>query len=482
MPDPAPKSILVVDDDQHLRSILGDILAHEGYHVVMAESGEKALDRLEKQEVNLVLTDLKMPGMGGHKLFEDCSRRWPQIPVVILTAHGTVDEALEMIRQGAYDYIAKPYNTQDLLIRISRALERERLMVENQALRNQLVLQEKEYVFGDEPAINAVMEKVQAVAATDFPVVLMGESGTGKEVVARLIHRRSQRAAGPFVPVNCGAIPRELFESELFGHVKGAFTGATSDRKGLFEEATSGTLFLDEIGEISLEHQVKLLRVIQEGEVKRVGENLQRKFDVRIIAASNRDLLAMLKAGTFREDLYYRICVMPIVVPPLRRRKGDILPLALLFLERESVQSGKDVKGFTRAAMDKLLAYPWHGNIRELENKVKQSLILAAEELIDEDEILLDDQSAAPAAIEDTPPLKGEPAPTLTAGGVTPGAGEHTLNEARRDFERRYLIGVLRKNRGNATMAAKEAGKHRSEFYYLLKKHGITPADFREEA
>ncbi|HKY31948.1 MAG TPA: sigma-54 dependent transcriptional regulator [Candidatus Polarisedimenticolia bacterium] len=500
MSAPSHKSILIVDDDKDLRSILGDILADEGYHIVLADSGEQALERLGKQHVNLVLTDLKMPGMTGQQLFEACSRRYPYLPVVILTAHGTVDEALGMIREGAYDYIAKPYNTQDLLMRISRALEREQLMVENSKLREQLVQRDREYVFGDEPAINEVMARVNAVAATDFPVVLLGESGTGKEVLARVVHRRSQRAAGPFVPVNCGAIPRELFESELFGHVKGAFTGATADRKGLFEEASGSTLFLDEVSEITPEHQVKLLRAIQEGEIKRVGDNIQRKVDVRIVAATNRDLLSMVKAGQFREDLYYRICVMPITVPPLRERRGDILPLAVHFLERERAQTGKNVTGFSRAAMDTLLNYSWPGNIRELENKVKQSLILASGELIDVGDILLDDRSAVSlfAARPAEPPvlvreealvavggdMPSRPAPQAGALLAADGARDQTptLNEARRDFERRYLIGVLRRNRGNATMAAREAGKHRSEFYYLLKKHGISPADFREEA
>ncbi len=470
-----PKSILIVDDDKDLRSILGDILGQEGYRILLADSGEKAIERLAGEPVNLVLTDLKMPGMGGHKLFEDCSSRWPHLPVVILTAHGTVDEALTMIRQGAYDYIAKPYNTQDLLMRISRALEREQLMVENLQLREQLVRKEKEYVFGKEPAMTLVMDRVNAVAATDFPVVLMGESGTGKEVLARVIHQRSLRAAGSFVPVNCGAIPRELFESELFGHVRGAFTGATSDRKGLFEEASSGTLFLDEISEIAPEHQVKLLRVLQEGEVKRVGDNLQRKVDVRLIAATNRDLPLMVKEGRFREDLYYRVCVMPIVVPPLRERKGDILPLALYFLERERAQTGKKVTGFSRAALDKLLGYSWPGNIRELENKVKQSLILAPGELIEEGDLLL----------EDGPPREAPREPGSAVSRVSPEEGvrpnPQSLNEARKRFEREYLVGVLRKNRGNATLAARDAGKHRSEFYYLLKKHGISPAEFRDE-
>ncbi len=478
-----PKSILIVDDDKDLRSILGDILADEGFRIALAESSEAALDRLESQEFNLLLTDLKMPGMDGHELFKECSRRWPNLPVVILTAHGTVDEALEMIRQGAYDYIAKPYNTQDLLMRISRALEREELMAENLALKKQLDIA-KEYVFGDEPAIQDVLARIDAVAATDFSVVLMGESGTGKEVLAREVHRRSGRASAPFVPVNCGAIPRELFESELFGHVKGAFTGASAERKGLFEEASSGTLFLDEISEIASEHQVKLLRAIQEGEIKRVGDNVQRKIDVRIIAATNRDLLAMTKTGTFREDLYYRISVMPIVVPPLRERKGDILPLAFHFLERGRLQTGRGVTGFSRGAIDKLLAYPWPGNIRELENKIKQSLIMCSGEVIGVDDLLLEERRPVPShpgRSASGPPADGD------GRGRRPESAAHsaqrlTLGDARREFEKAYLVEVLRRTRGNASEAAREAGKHRSEFYTLLKKHGLAPADFREDS
>ena len=467
----ASRSILIVDDDKDLRFILGDILSQEGYHVMLAASGEEALKRLEKEPINLLVTDMKMPGLSGHELFEQTVRKWPHIPVVILTAHGNVDEALQMIRQGAYDYIAKPYNTQDLLMRISRALEREQLVVENRQLRKQLQLS-REHVFGDEPAVKDVLARVDAVAVTDFPVVLMGESGTGKEVLAREIHLRSGRSSAAFVPVNCGAIPRELFESELFGHMKGSFTGATADRKGLFEEASRGTLFLDEISEIAAEHQVKLLRAIQEQEVKRVGDNTQRTVDVRIIAATNRDLAQMVKGGTFREDLYYRICVMPIRVPPLRERRGDILPLALHFLQRETAQTGRSIQGFTRSAMDKLLAYPWPGNIRELENKVKQSLILAPGEMIDEDDLMLEGPVAGPSS------LSG-PSPALPAGDPDQPMG--TLTDARQQFERGYLIGILKRHRGNATSAAKEAGKHRSEFYYLLKKHGLTAADYRED-
>ncbi len=464
------KSIMIVDDDEDLRVILRDILCGEGYNILTASSGKEALEQIPEAKVNLVLTDLKMPGLSGQELFEKCSKHWPDLPVVILTAHGTVDEALEMIHRGAYDYIAKPYNTQDLLMRISRALEREELMVENRQLRERLT-QTGDFVLGNEQSMNQVLDRVNAVAMTDFPVVLTGESGTGKEVLARLVHGRSRRSSGPFVPVNCGAIPRDLFESEIFGHMKGAFTGATADRAGLFEEASSGTLFLDEISEISPEHQVKLLRAIQEQEIKRVGDNVQRKVDVRLVAATNRDLLAMVKEGKFREDLYYRVCVMPIQVPPLRERRGDILPLALHFLERERAQTGKEVEGFTRAALDKLLGYGWPGNIRELENKVKQSLILAPGRMIEQQDILLEGDSLEATGRADGGSAGGESMP--------PGL---SLAEARMRFERRYLIGVLERHHGNATMAARDAGKHRSEFYQLLKRHGISPSDFRAGA
>ncbi len=477
MPASSGKNLLIVDDDRDLRTILGDILADEGYQVALAESGEKAMRRLEGPDghhINLVLTDLKMPGMGGHQLFRDCIQRWPHIPVLILTAHGTVDEALHMIREGAYDYIAKPYNTQDLLMRISRALEHEQLMVENQQLRA-LVKADRRFVESNEPSMKQVLARIDAAAVTDFPIVLMGESGTGKEVLARLAHSRSQRSTGPFVPVNCGAIPRELFESELFGHVRGAFTGATADRKGLFEEASGGTLFLDEIGEIAPEHQVKLLRALQEGEIKRVGDNLQRKIDTRIIAASNRDLQAMVRAGTFREDLYYRICVMPMPVPPLRARRGDILPLAAHFLERERTATGRNVTGFSRSALAKLMAYDWPGNIRQLENKVRQSLILASGEVINDDEILLDEE-LTPAFGSPSGAASAAPAPRAAQAPTLP------LNEARLVFEKDYLVGLLRRHRGNATSAAREAGKHRSELYALLKKHGIAPGEFRDES
>ncbi len=451
-------SILVADDDPSLRELLADLLASQGYKAVAVANGREALAALQAERFHLVLTDLKMPGMGGGRLVEECLKQWPGVPLIVLTAYGSIEDALELIRKGVYDYISKPHKEKDLLLTIARALERERLTSEITRLREALESRERDRILGDDAAMQQALARAEAVAATDFPVVLLGESGTGKELLARFIHAHSSRHGAPFVPLNCGAIPRELFESELFGHVRGAFTGATGDRTGLFEEATGGTLFLDEISEIAAEHQVKLLRALQEGEIKRVGESGVRRVNVRILSASNRDLAAAMREGRVREDLYYRISVMTIRLPPLRERRGDLLPLAQHFLEREGAAMGKKTSGFTRAAAQKLLAHSWPGNVRELENRIKQALVLAAGDQIDTEDLLLEEEPLRRAAAA---------------------AERLSLNEARRRFEREYLVDVLRRNRGNATAAARESGKHRSEFYDLLKRHGLQPADFR---
>jgi two-component system response regulator GlrR len=470
-------SILLADDDPSLRELLADLLNSQGYRTVAVGNGREAMEALEKDRFHLLLTDLRMPGMGGGRLVEECLKRWPDLPLIVLTAYGSIEDALELIRKGVYDYIPKPHKEKDLLLRIARALERERLTSEISRLREALKDRRQEKILGDDPAVRQALARAEAVAATDFPVVLMGDSGTGKELFARFIHAHSARHAAPFVAVNCGAIPRELFESEIFGYAKGAFTGAHAEKRGLFEDADGGTLFLDEIVEIASEHQVKLLRVLQEGEIKRVGENAPRHVNVRIVSASNRDLAAAVREGRLREDLYYRLNVMPIRLPPLRDRRGDILPLAQHLLDRESSAMGKAMRGFTRAAAEKVLMYPWPGNVRELENKIKQALVLASGDQIDATDLLLEDGNLLDA---------GRAGPHAEPGGKEseepghkPAAAFPSFNEARRSFERDYLIEVLRRNRGNATAAAREAGKHRSEFYDLIKRHGLQPADFR---
>ncbi|HXI01778.1 MAG TPA: sigma-54 dependent transcriptional regulator [Candidatus Saccharimonadales bacterium] len=463
-------SILIVDDDPSLRELITDLLASQGYRPVAVANGREAIAALEKERFHLVLTDLRMPGMSGERLVEECIERWPHLPLIVLTAYGSIEDALELIRKGVYDYIPKPHKEKDLLLRIARALERERLTSEITRLRKVIAQRERERIFTEDPAVQEALAKAEAVAGTDYPVVLMGESGTGKELFARFIHAKSARQGGPFVPVNSGAIPRELFESELFGHAKGAFTGASAARRGLFEEAEGGTLFLDEVAEIPQDQQVKLLRALQEGEVKRIGDNVVRRLDVRIICATNRDLAREVSERRLREDLYYRINVMPIRLPPLRERKTDLVPLARHLLEREAAAMGRSMGGFTPAAEQKILSYPWPGNVRELENRIRQALVLAGGESIDAPDLMLEDASL----------LRGAPqAPPVPAGDGAPAGEPASLNEARRRFEHDYLVEVLRRNRGNATAAAKEAGKHRSEFYDLLKRHKLQPADFR---
>lgn len=462
-------SILLVDDDPSLRELLGDLLESKGYRTVAAADGRQAIEQLEKERFQLVLTDLRMPGMGGERLVEECLSRWPGVPVVVLTAYGSIEDALELIRRGVYDYIPKPHKEKDLLLRIARALERERLTSEVTRLRQALAHRERERIYGEDPAIKLALEKAEAVAGTDFPVVLYGESGTGKELFARFIHASSPRRGGPFLPVNCGAIARDLFESELFGHARGAFSGATAEKRGLFEEAQDGSLFLDEISEIPLDQQVKLLRALQEGEIKRVGETTNRHVDVRIICASNRDLAATVKDGRLREDLYYRINVMPIRLPSLRERRSDLIALAGHLLQREAASMDRLVRGFTEAAGRKILEYPWPGNVRELENRIRQALVLTTDEVIDAPVLLLEDEALLrrPGDWDREPASNDEPESHLP------------FNESRRRFEREYLVDVLRRHQGNATAAARESGKHRSEFYDLLKRHGLQPASFR---
>jgi len=470
-------SILVVDDDPSLRELLVDLLNSQGYQTVAVVNGKEAIEALTRDRFHLLLTDLRMPVMGGGRLVEECLRRWPDLPLIVLTAYGSIEDALELIRRGVYDYIPKPHKEKDLLLRIARALERERLTTEIKELRDRLEDKRHERILGDDPVVRQALARAEAVAPTDFPVVLMGDSGTGKELFARFIHAHSTRRTAAFVAVNCGAIPRELFESEIFGYAKGAFTGAHNEKRGLFEEAEGGTLFLDEIVDIATEHQVKLLRALQEREIKRVGENAVRRVDVRIISASNRDLAASVREGRLREDLYYRLNVMPIRLPPLRERRGDLLPLAQHLLEREGAAMGRAMKGFSRGAAEKILAYPWPGNVRELENRIKQALVLASGEQIGAEDLLLEDESLVRRF--DSAGAGEADRLGLTASGPAPSASFPSFNDARRSFEREYLVDVLRRNRGNATAAAKEAGKHRSEFYDLIKRHGLQPADFR---
>jgi len=435
--------ILVVDDDPNLLRVVSMRLQKEGYAVTSVDSAEKALAQVAISAPDLVLTDLKMGGMDGMALFEALARQLPGLPVIIMTAHGTVPDAVTATRRGVFGFLPKPFESQQLLTEIERAL---RLT----AARDR---DEAREVITRDPAMEAILNEARQVAATDASVLVLGQSGTGKEMLARWIHRHGKRSGGPFVAVNCGAIPEQLLESELFGHVKGAFTGAVRDRRGLFQEAQGGTLFLDEIAEMPTPLQVKLLRAVQERQVRPVGADRDPPVDVRIVSATNLDIDAQIQAGRFREDLYYRLNVVSFRLPPLSERRQDIPHLANHFLRLHAQRYGKDVRAFAPECLEMLMTARWPGNVRQLSNVVERLVALAGETLI-------------PATLAERAITREEE--TLSA-----------LDDAKREFEREYLIRLLKQTRGNVTRAAKLAQRNRSEFYSLLHRHQLDPGLFK---
>ena len=468
-----PKRILVVEDEVEILNYTADLLRKRGYDVATAASGDDAVSLVESrkllpedQKVNLVITDLRMPGLSGVPLISRLMELMPEVPIIVQTAYDEIDNRFHLLDKGAYDVISKSYFEKDLHFCVAKALRYNATQVENRQLRQRLE-EEHELIVGDEEVTRPLLDKARTVAETDFPVLLMGESGTGKEVFARYIHRHqtSARLTGPFVTVNCPSIPRDLFESEFFGHARGSFTGAHADRKGLFEAAQGGTIFLDEVSEVAVENQVKLLRVLQENEVKRVGEQVVRQVDVRLICATNRDLRAAVREGRFREDLYYRIKVFPIRIPPLRERPGDILPLARHFLEHESIGLRPNLRReLSKEAMAKLLAYSWPGNVRELRNVLRQAILLTTGERIGAEDLILED-----LILEEE---SNEPRPSF--GRKIP-----HLREARERWTRNYLETLLQSVGGNISRAAEQSGKHRSELYEMLNRYKIDLARFR---
>ena len=453
-------NILVVDDEPSSRELVDIILSEDGYETEAVSGGREALERLAARRFDVVVTDLQMPGMDGLELTQQVRERFHLAEVLILTAFGSQERAHEAGRLQA-DYLRKPFDKPDLLHRISRMVDKSRMAWELDELRRALKGQQAaRSILGDSRAIRAVLDKLAATARTDYPVVITGESGTGKELVAHAIHQASQRAAGPFVAVNCGAIPDTLFESELFGHVKGAFTGAVSARAGLFEEAHHGTLFLDEIAELTLESQVKLLRALQSSEIKRVGSSRTVTIDARVICATNRDLATMVERGTFRQDLFYRLQVIPIHVPSLRERKEDIPLLARHFLTHANAELDRPCPGFSKDALEVLTSHGWPGNVRELENKVRQAAMAAAGSEITAAEI----------------PIDASPRGARTGGSLDT---DLPLDEARDRFERDYLVASLERHQGAVTKVADAMGVHRNSIYHLLKKHAIDPAAYR---
>lgn len=446
------EQVLVVDDDQGLLKLLEMRLTAMGFAVTTCADAETALDLVRRQRFDLVITDLRLAGADGLAVMEEARALHPDLPVLILTAHGSIPSAVEAMQRGAVGYLTKPFEDKDLAVWIGKALAQPRMRREIRRLK-QLVseLYGLDQVAAKSPAMQALLQQVARVADTDATICLTGETGTGKEVIARIIHCNSRRADGPFVAVNCGAIPESLFESELFGHVKGAFTGAVSGHRGLFQSADGGTLFLDEIGEMPPAVQVKILRALQTREVLEVGATRPVKVDVRIITATNKDLAQAVKAGTFREDLFYRIQVIPLTVPPLRARREDIPLLAQMFLRQSVERVGKLVRGFTPEAMQKLLTYHWPGNVRELEHAIEKAVILSPREMITADLL-----------------PGGDGAPT---GAIKP------LTEAKEEFERNYLKELLALSGGNISRASQMAGRYRTDFYKLLKKYGLHPAE-----
>ncbi len=382
------EKILVVDDEQSMRDVLSIMLKRAGYAVTTAADGEEAIVRLGKEIFDLVITDLKMPKAGGLEVLKAAKASSPETVVLVITAFASAESAVEAMKHGAYDYLTKPFQVDEVQLIIRNALERRRLSTENMLLKREMASQASfAQIIGKSDAMQKVFDIVRKVADSKSNVLIFGESGTGKELVARAIHYNSARASMPFVTVNCSAVPETLLESELFGHMKGAFTGAVSNKAGLFEVANGGTIFLDEIGDTSPATQVKLLRVIQEREFRRVGGTQDMKVDVRIIAATNKDLEKAVAEGTFREDLYYRLDVIPIVLPPLRLRTSDIPLLVQHFLDKFCRESGKPVPIITGEAMRALLEHEWRGNVRELENLIERVVAFSSGQPVTEEEI-----------------------------------------------------------------------------------------------
>jgi len=449
--DKRPK-VLVVEDDPEMLALLRQHLAGEGYLVVTTNKGAEALDRLRTESFDVILTDLKMPGVDGMEILRAARGAQGDARVILITAFGSIETAIQAIREGAYDYVTKPFRLDEISLLVRKALEDRNLREENRRLRAAVADRYRLHnLLGASPAMQAVFALIRQAAPGDASVLITGESGTGKELVARALHSDSPRAERPFVPVNCAAVPAGLLESELFGHVKGAFTGAVASRRGLFREAEGGTLFLDEIGDMTPELQAKLLRVIEDRAVRPVGSDEAVSVGLRLIAATNKDLPAKIQEGTFREDLYYRLAVIPIHLPPLRERREDLPLLAEQFLRRAAAASGKAIQGFTPEAMAALLRHPWPGNVRELENVVERAVTLTAGGQVPGEALLLD-SSPVPA-----------PGTLLAQAASRPTIEELTAE---------YVALVLREVGGDKAKAAEILGISKRTLYRWEKYPG----------
>jgi two-component system response regulator HydG len=441
--------VLVVDDQKNMRATTAIVLRSAGHAVEEAEDGAAALRRVQAETFDVVLTDLRMPTVDGMEVLRETRRLSPETQVIVMTAYGTIDSAVEAIRRGAYDFLAKPFKEDELLLRVSKAIEKRRLLGEVSLLAGEFRRRYGlEHIVGRSSVIQELLDRVSRVAPTDATVLISGESGTGKELVARALHVASRRGDRPFVPVNCAAITETLLESELFGHAKGSFTGATRARRGLFEEANGGTLFIDEIGETAPGFQAKLLRALQEGEIRRVGESTPVQVDVRVVAATNQDLRRAIGERRFREDLYYRLAVVPIRIPPLRERREDVPLLAAHFLERAARRTGAS-KTLARDAVARLVEHGWPGNVRELENVIEHAAALAPGTEIRAQDLQIE-AHAAPAS-----------------------AGSRTLAAAVEEAERAAIEAAVIRAGGDLGRVARELGVSATTLWRKMKRLGL---------
>ena len=454
-------TILVVDDEPGVRSALSGVLRDEGYTVDAVSTGEECLERLTRASVDLIILDVWLPGMDGLATLARLRERQVDAQVVLISGHGNIESAVRAIKMGAFDFVEKPLSLEKTVLVIRNALHQRRLEAENRALRARV--DRTQTMVGESYAMGQLREQVAMAAPTNGRVLIYGENGTGKELVARTIHALSRRRGAAFVEVNCAAIPEELIESELFGHVRGAFTGAVADRRGKFEVADGGTIFLDEIGDMSLKTQAKVLRVLQEQTMEPVGGTTRIKVDARVLAATNKDLQSEFRSARFREDLYFRLNVIPIFVPPLRDRQDDIALLADHFMADFAREYGRRPKRFESAARTVLQRYPWPGNVRELRNVIERLMIMVPGDAISASDLSFLDPGV------------------LTAPAVEPTGERLTLHEARDNFERDLILRTLAEQQGNMSRTAEVLGVERSNLYRKMKAFGIAPSRRAEE-
>jgi DNA-binding NtrC family response regulator len=456
--------ILVVDDERIVCESCKRILEEEGYEAETALSGKEAFEKMKAHPFDIVITDLKMPGIDGMELLTTFRKEYPDSIIIMITGFSTVETAVEAMKLGAFDYIPKPFTPDEVAIVVKKAIEKKNLMLENIYLRQEL--QEKygfHNIVGKSKKMQEIYRIIAKVAVTDSTVLIYGQSGTGKELIARAVHFNSPRREKQFVPVDCAVLSENLLESELFGHVRGSFTGAVTTKPGLFEVADGGTVFLDEVGNISLSIQAKLLRVLQEREFTPVGGTKTKKVDIRLIAATNKDLEKMIKEEVFREDLYYRLNIVPISLPTLKDRQEDIPLLAVHFLRKYAEEMGKTIKGFTPEAMEKMIRYPWPGNIRELENVVERTVVMIDDEMVKVEHLILPGQQEKEISENQIP---------LTSEGLKE-IKKQMREKAVEEIEKAFLLNALERHQWNVTRAAEEVGMLRPNFQALMRKYNL---------